>query len=122
MVVRIAGEPMYLWRAVDDEGEILDMLVQRRRDKRAVLKLMRKLLRDSTERVSGQRLCGPPGSPAETGIFIPCYRLKLSLIARPKFPVSFLVCENMHDQKCRRFGHFCGVHPKHVAAKRPSSL
>ena len=31
MVVRIAGERMYLWRAVDHEGEVLDMLVQRRR-------------------------------------------------------------------------------------------
>ena len=44
MVVRIAGKLMYLWRAVDDEGEILDMLVQRGRDKRAAVKLMRKLL------------------------------------------------------------------------------
>ena len=31
MVVRIAGERMYLCRAVDDEGEVLDMLVKRRR-------------------------------------------------------------------------------------------
>jgi len=45
MVVRIAGRPMYLWRAVDHEGEILDMLVQRRRDSRAALRLMRKLLK-----------------------------------------------------------------------------
>ena len=45
MVVRIAGRRMYLWRAVDHEGEILDMLVQRRRDRCAALKLMRKLLR-----------------------------------------------------------------------------
>ena len=45
MVVRIAGKTMYLWRAVDQEGEILDVLVQRRRDKRAALKLMRKLLK-----------------------------------------------------------------------------
>src|SRR5258707_5600410 len=45
MVVRIAGKRMYLWRAVDHEGEGLDMLVQRRRDKRAALRLMRKLLR-----------------------------------------------------------------------------
>src|SRR5436305_9139507 len=45
MVVRIAGERMYLWRAVDDEGEVLDMLVQRRRDTRAALRLMRKLLK-----------------------------------------------------------------------------
>ena len=45
MVVRIAGRRMYLWRAVDHEGEILDILVQRRRNKRAALRLMRKLLR-----------------------------------------------------------------------------
>jgi transposase-like protein len=31
MVVRIAGKRMYLWSAVDHEGEVLDMLVQRRR-------------------------------------------------------------------------------------------
>ncbi len=36
---------MYLWRAVDAEGEVLDILVQPRRDKRAVEKLIRKLLR-----------------------------------------------------------------------------
>jgi putative transposase len=35
MVVRIAGKRMYLWRAVDHEGEVLDMLVQSRRDTRA---------------------------------------------------------------------------------------
>src|SRR5690242_21293658 len=45
MVVRIAGERMYLRRAVDDEGEVLDMLVQRRRDTRSALRLMRKLLK-----------------------------------------------------------------------------
>src|SRR2546421_744526 len=45
MVVPIAGKRMYLWRAVDHEGEVLDMLVQRRRDKRAALRLMRKLVR-----------------------------------------------------------------------------
>jgi len=45
MVVRIAGERMYLWRAVDHEGEVLDMLVQPRRDSRAALRLMRKLLK-----------------------------------------------------------------------------
>src|SRR6202040_4191814 len=45
MVVRIAGKRMYLWRAVDREGEVLDLLVQRRRDCRAALRLMRKLLK-----------------------------------------------------------------------------
>jgi len=36
---------MYLWRAVDGEGEVLDVLVQKRRNKRAALKLLRKLLK-----------------------------------------------------------------------------
>src|ERR1700730_2433564 len=36
---------VYLWRAVDAEGEVLDVLVQSRRNKRAALKLMRKLLK-----------------------------------------------------------------------------
>src|SRR5712675_2138807 len=45
MVVRIAGERMYLWRTVDHEGEVLDLLVQRRRDSRAALRLIRKLLK-----------------------------------------------------------------------------
>src|ERR687894_2621389 len=45
MVVRIAGKRMYLWRAVDQEGEILDILVQSRREKRAAVGVMRKLLR-----------------------------------------------------------------------------
>ena len=46
MVVQIGGRRMYLWRAVDDEGEVLDMLVQERRNKAAALKLLRKLLKN----------------------------------------------------------------------------
>jgi putative transposase len=45
MAVMIAGQQFWLWRAVDDEGEVLDLLVQRRRDKAAAVKLMRKLLK-----------------------------------------------------------------------------
>jgi transposase-like protein len=44
-VARFAGETASLWRAVDDEGELLDVLVQRRRDKAAALRLMRKRLK-----------------------------------------------------------------------------
>ena len=43
--MRIAGERMYLWRAVDHQGEVLDMLVQRRCETQAALRLMRKLLK-----------------------------------------------------------------------------
>ena len=43
--LKIAGRMVYLWRAVDAEGEVLDVLVQSKRDKHAALKLMRKLLK-----------------------------------------------------------------------------
>ena len=45
MVVSIQGRRMYLWRAVDSEGEVLDLLVQPKRDTKAALRLMRKLLK-----------------------------------------------------------------------------
>src|SRR5215217_7375231 len=45
MFVRVGGKQMYLWRAVDAEGEVLDVLVQPKRDRRAARKLMRKLLK-----------------------------------------------------------------------------
>src|SRR5450631_1768837 len=43
--LKIAGRMIYLWRAVDAEGEVLDVLVQSKRNKHAALKLMRKLLK-----------------------------------------------------------------------------
>ena len=43
--LKIDGRMVYLWRAVDAEGEVLDVLVQTKRNKRAALKLMRKLLK-----------------------------------------------------------------------------
>ena len=45
MVVSIQGRRLYLWRAVDSEGEVLDLLVQPKRDTTAALRLMRKLLK-----------------------------------------------------------------------------
>jgi putative transposase len=43
--VKINGETHYLWRAVDHEGEVLEAVVTKKRDKRAALKLLRKLMR-----------------------------------------------------------------------------
>lgn len=45
MVLIIRGRRHWLWRAVDSEGEVLDFLVQSRRDVKAARKLMRKLLK-----------------------------------------------------------------------------
>jgi transposase-like protein len=45
MCVRVGGKQMYLWRAMDAEGEVLDVLLQAKRDTKAARKLMRKLLK-----------------------------------------------------------------------------
>src|SRR5919112_2800572 len=45
VVITIAGERHWLWRAVDQHGRVLDVLVQSRRDKRAAKRLLRKLLK-----------------------------------------------------------------------------
>src|SRR3954463_8042545 len=43
--VKIAGQKHWLWRAVDQTGMVLDVLVQKRRDKQAAKRLLRKLLK-----------------------------------------------------------------------------
>jgi transposase-like protein len=45
MVILIRGGQYWLWRAVDNDGEVLDFLIQRRRDTQAAKKLMVKLLK-----------------------------------------------------------------------------
>jgi len=50
-VVAIAGKKHLLWRAVDQDGVVLDILIQSRRNKEAALRLLRKLLK---------RQCRPP--------------------------------------------------------------
>src|SRR6266403_2791076 len=43
--LKINGRAHYLWRAVDQDGDVLDILVQSRRDKKAAKKFLRKLLK-----------------------------------------------------------------------------
>jgi putative transposase len=43
--VRINGELHYLWRAVDHEGEVLEIFVTKRRDRKAALKFLRKAMK-----------------------------------------------------------------------------
>ncbi len=45
MVIVIRGRRHWLWRAGDNEGEVLDFLVQSKRNAKAAMKLMRKLLK-----------------------------------------------------------------------------
>ena len=43
---KINGKMVYLWRAVDDEGTVLDIVVQRKRNTKAAMRLLRKLLKN----------------------------------------------------------------------------
>ena len=71
MAVRIAGRRMYLWRAVGQEGEILDLLIQPRRDKRAAVRLMRKLLKKKgfvPKRAVTDKLCSYAAAFRDLGL------------------------------------------------------
>ena len=43
--MKINGETHYLWRAVDHEGEVLESYVTKRRDRKAALKFLRKVMK-----------------------------------------------------------------------------
>jgi putative transposase len=43
--VKIHGRQQYLWRAVDEDGDVIDILVQSRRNRRAAIRFFRKLLK-----------------------------------------------------------------------------
>lgn len=57
--VKINGETHYLWRAVDHEGEVLESVVTKTRDKKAALKFMKKLMKrhGRPDRVVTDELC-----------------------------------------------------------------
>ncbi|BBC28780.1 uncharacterized protein SGFS_000710 [Streptomyces graminofaciens] len=43
--IKINGEQRYLWRAVDQDGNVLDILVQHRRDKAAASRFFHRLMK-----------------------------------------------------------------------------
>jgi transposase-like protein len=71
MVAKITEKRMWLWRAVDDEGEVLDVLVQKRRNTKAAMRLFRKLLKNTgvrPESISTDRLACYRAAARERGI------------------------------------------------------
>ena len=71
MVVKISDKRVWPWRAVDDEGEVLDVLVQKRRNIKAAIRLFRKLLKNTgvrPERIITDRLASYPAAARELGI------------------------------------------------------
>ena len=47
--INIKGDRRYLWRAVDQDGEVIDVLVQKRRDTKAAKRFFRRLLRSNKQ-------------------------------------------------------------------------
>ena len=69
MYVKINGEMVYLWRAVDQEGEILESFVTKKRDKTAALIFMTKTLQrhGKVEEIVTNVLRSAPSSNSEKG-------------------------------------------------------
>lgn len=95
MVVRINGRRMWLWRAVDDEGEVLDMLVQKRRNTLAAVRLLKKLLARGVrpETITTDKLASYRAA---------CRRLGLSSRHRPGNMLRNNRAENSHLSIRRR--------------------
>jgi putative transposase len=70
MYVKMNGEMVYLWRAVDHEGEVLESFVTRKRDKAAALAFMKKALKrhGKAEVIVTDGLRSYPAAMAELGI------------------------------------------------------
>jgi putative transposase len=69
MYVKLNGEMHYMWRAVDQEGEVLESYVTKMRDKAAALKFMKKALRrhGSPEAITGDGLRSYKAAMSELG-------------------------------------------------------
>ena len=69
MYVKMNGEMIYLWRAVDHEGEVLESFVTRKRDKAAALAFMKKALKrhGKAEVIVTDGLRSYPAAMAELG-------------------------------------------------------
>jgi putative transposase len=71
MYVKLNGEMVYLWRAVDHEGEILESYVTKKRDKSAALTFMKKALKrhGQVETIVTDGLKSYPAAMRELGNF-----------------------------------------------------
>src|SRR5258706_11470774 len=90
VVISFAGKKHWLWRAVDQDGFVLDVLVQSRRDKEAAKRLFRKLLKSRVEPL----VCSSPTSlratPLPSGRSCPGSSIgsTRASITRPKTPIN----------------------------------
>jgi hypothetical protein len=100
LFIRINGQQQYLWRAVDQDGDVIDILLQSRRDQRAAERFLRRLLRGQGKTISNHHrqaeelCCCRSNDPAR--------RYPRYPTIGPKFRLSPLGCEN---DKCADSNH-----------------
>ncbi|MDH3235799.1 MAG: IS6 family transposase [Alphaproteobacteria bacterium] len=96
--VRINGETHYLWRAVDHEGEVLEVFATKRRDRRAALKFLKRTM----------KRYGQPWS-------IVTDRLR-------SYGAAMKVIGNVERQECRRWPNNCAENSHQPFRRREGAM
>ena len=100
--IRIRGQSHYLWRAVDQDGDVIDILVQRRRDAQAAKRFFERALSaqgsEPTVLVS-EKLRSYPPAVREC---LPSARHETSQYANNRAEVSHQ-CTRQRERQMRRF-------------------
>ena len=105
MFVTLRGEPYLLWRAVDEHGAELDVLVQKRRDKAAAKRFFRRVLHSNPlpRRIVTDQLRSYAAAKAEIPVLAQVKHVFVKAAARVNNRA-----ENSHQPTRRRERHMCG--------------
>ena len=105
MFVTLRGEPYLLWRAVDEHGAELDVLVQKRRDKAAAKRFFRRVLRSNPlpQKIVTDQLRSYPAAKAEISELAQVKHVFVKAAARLNNRA-----ENSHQPTQRRERQMCG--------------
>jgi putative transposase len=105
MFVTLRGEPYVLWRAVDEHGAKLDVLVQKRRDKAAAKRFFRRVLRSNPvpRKIVTDQLRSYPAAKADIPELAQVKHVFVKAAARVNNRA-----ENSHQPTRRRERQMCG--------------
>jgi putative transposase len=105
MFVTLRSEPYLLWRAVDEHGAELDVLVQKRRDKAAAKRFFRRVLRSNPvpRKIVTDQLRSYPTAKADISELAQLKHVFFKAAARVNNRV-----ENSHRPTRRRERQMCG--------------
>lgn len=107
MFVTLRDEPYLVWRAVDEHGAELDVLVQKRRDKAAVKRFFRRVLRSNPvpRKIVTDQLRSYPAAKADIAELAQVKHVFVKAAARVNNRA-----ENSHQPTRRRERQMCGFH------------